>query len=303
MPWIKIDTGMKNDPRIGAIADAVERDVAAVVGHLTCLLGELPLHARDGNLAGIPNSTLETWAMWTGQRGAFANAFREQMMAGDVVRSWEKYNGSSLRELDKKRADQKKRRDEQKAARDAERGTHVSPTNPERGPHGGGNVAPTVAPTTAPTFPDRGALTVTATATETVSFQDNHQNNGGAASPPPPLLPFTVEVVERRAAARPTDAPLWLELHAEWERRVGPVPKGRFCKAFKPVCEGPEGAPLDTLPMLRRAIEWYAAIRKGTREWEFVGPERFVGGIRDHLRIAHMPVEERMQLLPLRVAS
>jgi hypothetical protein len=101
-------------------------------------------------------------------------------------------------------------------------------------------------------------------------------------------------------SAPPAEPPAWLVLHAEWETRVGPVDKGRFRKAFRPICEPEGGRELPApLPILRRALERYAARHRKTREWAFVKPEQFVAGFREHLDVARMPADDFVKLLPL----
>lgn len=118
----------------------------------------------------------------------------------------------------------------------------------------------------------------------------------GASAPSPPAA----APAEAPAAV---DPPVWLRCHAAWERYVGPVDKARFRRALRPVCE-PDGEPIANVGMLVRAIEWYAAIRKhNAREWSFVKPEQFAAGIRAHLDVARMPVEERLRLLPMAGAA
>lgn len=118
---------------------------------------------------------------------------------------------------------------------------------------------------------------------------------GGNAAPAPDEPPAPAATIER---------PAWLVLHAEWEQRIGSIDKGRFRRAFRTVCEPDGGAPLPyPVPVLRTALEWYAAIRRGTREWGFVKPEQFVGGITEHIRVARMDPQDRVKLLPLAPAG
>lgn len=100
MPWIRIDTGMKRDPRIWVMAEDVKKDVAAVVGYVANVLSELPEHAREGDLSAVPDALVEEWALWTGRKGVFAAAFFAHLCDGRQVRAWEKHNGSALRAMD-----------------------------------------------------------------------------------------------------------------------------------------------------------------------------------------------------------
>jgi hypothetical protein len=105
MNWIRLATTMKGDTSVHQLAHRLTKgDVPKVIGHLQCLLSELPAHARDGDLRAIPDSLLEQWAMWGGKRGAFADAFRTIMCSDrTVVRAWDKHNGAAIREADRNR--------------------------------------------------------------------------------------------------------------------------------------------------------------------------------------------------------
>jgi hypothetical protein len=100
MPWIRLETGMKRDPRIWLMAEELKRDVGAVVGYVANVLAELPEHARDGDLSQVPDALLEDWALWPGKKGAFARCFTAHLCTDRTVRAWEKHNGSALRAAD-----------------------------------------------------------------------------------------------------------------------------------------------------------------------------------------------------------
>lgn len=65
------------------------------------LLVELPDHARGGDLAGVSDRTLDRWAGWRGERGAFAAAFRAIFLAADgSFSAWDRHNGAAIRASD-----------------------------------------------------------------------------------------------------------------------------------------------------------------------------------------------------------
>lgn len=111
MEWTRTPTDWANDPRVHAIADALNVDAIQVVGHLYCIWSKLPEFARDGVLASVAPSLLEQWAVWRGKRGAFAVAFHVHML--DATQRWvlwEELNGAVLREKDADRRRQEERR-------------------------------------------------------------------------------------------------------------------------------------------------------------------------------------------------
>lgn len=101
MNWIRIATKMKGDPRMGALAAACRVRIEHAVGLVCCTLMEFPDHARNGDIAAVPDVVLEQWALWSGRPGVFAAAFREQLCdETGVVRAWERHNGAAIRRAD-----------------------------------------------------------------------------------------------------------------------------------------------------------------------------------------------------------
>lgn len=111
MRWIRIATTIGTDPSVGALADTLKIRVPEAVGLLALVFTQLPEHSRDGCLASVADSTIERWAMWHGKRNAFAQAFRANLCDDKgFVRSWEKHNGSAIREADAARERMKQAR-------------------------------------------------------------------------------------------------------------------------------------------------------------------------------------------------
>lgn len=103
MNWIRISVKIKGDPRIGAIARACKVRIHEAVGFVTCCLLEFPEHAPDGQIADVDDLMLEHWALWPGEPGVFAQAFRTHMCDTEqpnVVRAWEKINGAAIRKAE-----------------------------------------------------------------------------------------------------------------------------------------------------------------------------------------------------------
>lgn len=131
MNWIRIATGIMDDPSIGALADDIGCDEVTTVGHVIGVLSQLPVHAREGDLSQVADRTIEAWARWTKKRGRFAAAFRARLCADTgVIRAWEKHNGGAIREADRKRTRAQQWRDARKSGDDGD--GHESAPNPER---------------------------------------------------------------------------------------------------------------------------------------------------------------------------
>jgi hypothetical protein len=98
MEWVAIDIDIAGDPAVHRIAAALKVRVPEVVGLLTLAFGGMAKHAPDVNIAGVPDTLLETWATWHGKRGTFAHQFRAELCdETGLVRAWEHYNGRNIR--------------------------------------------------------------------------------------------------------------------------------------------------------------------------------------------------------------
>jgi hypothetical protein len=116
--WTRTPTDSFGDPATHRMAAALKLDVATVVGHLLAVWSLLPAHARDGNLADVPDTLLEEWARWRGKRDVFAGAMRAHLLVNGVWELWEELNGAVLREKD---ADAKRQAERREALRKAKR--------------------------------------------------------------------------------------------------------------------------------------------------------------------------------------
>src|SRR4051812_2074120 len=74
--WVRYDGTMPGDPRIHALADDLGISTPEAIGLHVCVCLGIAQHHPLGVIDSVGERTLETWAGWTGQRGAFARAFR-----------------------------------------------------------------------------------------------------------------------------------------------------------------------------------------------------------------------------------
>lgn len=123
--WIRVDTAIEADPKIGFMADHLGVDEATVVGHLVFLWGKMAAHAKDGDLSEIPHQTLERWAAWRGERGKFSAAVRSFLCKdGGVMAAWDKHNGAPIRKAE---ADADRKRKAHEPPRDPRADLHATP--------------------------------------------------------------------------------------------------------------------------------------------------------------------------------
>lgn len=133
MNWIRVAQQIGDDPRLDAMAVTCNVWMATVVGCVVCVLTKLPQHAEDGNVSDVSDAMLERWAQWQGKKGQFAAAFRAEMCNDDgIVRAWERYNGSAMREAKRSMDRSKAYREERKRTKN-ERVRAAFGTENERG--------------------------------------------------------------------------------------------------------------------------------------------------------------------------
>lgn len=252
MNWIRIDVGIMDDPRVGALAAALGVSVPLTTGHLVGVLRKLPTHAKDGDLSSVSASTIEMWAMWTGKRGKFAAAFRAHLCtAQEVVRGWEKHNGAAIREADAAKERMKKVREERRTF--AERSANNSRTISER------------------------SLQRDVTGRD-VTNNNNQQITADAVAPSGPRV---VRDAAQKAPKPAAKYPGFLQATCDaaydlWLERAGAVEYPQFRKAFGPVfakaeTDRPTALPRDAelIPLVRL----YLSAIRGTSGAKFVKPE------------------------------
>lgn len=118
MNWIRISIGIGDDPRVHVLADELGVTVPECVGLLVLLLTKLPEHAQSGDLSTVPDSLLERWAWWAGQRGNFAPFFRRTFLSSEGVwTAWDKHNGLALSKAERDRERLRLHREEEATRR------------------------------------------------------------------------------------------------------------------------------------------------------------------------------------------
>lgn len=121
MNWIKVAVGISRDESVLAIADRLGVSVPTTTGYVVLVYTALAEGCVSGNLSNTTDSTIERWAQWNGKRGKFAEAFRAELCTPEgLVRSWEKYNGGALRELERDRERKKAERAAEKARKQSD---------------------------------------------------------------------------------------------------------------------------------------------------------------------------------------
>lgn len=126
MDWIRVAGTIKTDPKTAALAERCDVELSAAIGLVVGVLIELGTHAQDGDISALPDTVIDQWALWRGERGVFAPAFRDLFCnAEGVVAAWDKHNGAAIR----------------RALADAERKRQARAEHRERHTGGRGQVA------------------------------------------------------------------------------------------------------------------------------------------------------------------
>lgn len=229
MNWIRIAIGIKGDPAIRRMSDALKVQPAEIIGCIVGLLAEFPAHAPDGDLSAVSSNTLEDWAGWRRKRGVFAAVFREELCTPDgAVRSWEKYNGKAIAKAEREVERVRKWREEQAALREAERDSkRVQSPDETRTVRVTERVANEVR-TVQRNVTRRDELLLKATAVNSL------------APPDKPASALIGDIAPKRTKPEPKfphfPMPLCVEMHAMWcEGRGGNVLLPRFRQLFGPI--------------------------------------------------------------------
>ena len=244
MNWIKISTGIMRDPSIISVAGVLGVSTPSAVGHVLGVLTALPQGSMSGDISHIPDAALEVWAMWTGKRGKFAEAFRAHLCdAQGVVRSWGKYNGSKLRELEHDR-------ERKKAAREAARIQRMSGGHPADETKTSGRVQP---------LRDETRRDETRETTNNQRVPKRTRSGPKASSAKFPR--FSKDLCDLG--------------YTTWLERLGATDYAQFRKAFGPIFEIPEADRPAQMPSdeeFPAIIRLYAAGIRGTKAAQFVRP-------------------------------
>ena len=103
MTWVRVETNVPDNDKVQGFAAALGIAIPQAVGHIVCVWGKVADHRWTGNLKDVLDDTLETWALWSGERGAFARAFRGAFMRGDRLQGWRDRQGKLIERLQKDR--------------------------------------------------------------------------------------------------------------------------------------------------------------------------------------------------------
>jgi hypothetical protein len=111
--YVAIDPGIAADLRIVRMAEQLGQDRHWVAGHFPAFFGRVAEHCPTGDLSGVPPFLLDVWA---GEVPGWGDAVLEHLCTDDdgvmtgVLRSWWKYNGKALQNLERDRQRKRERR-------------------------------------------------------------------------------------------------------------------------------------------------------------------------------------------------
>jgi len=108
--WIRWETTAPQHELVGALAEGLKIRRAEALGLWSAVCSGFGEYRKDGLAGAVTDTTLESWALWEGKRGRFAEAFREhcverrdgQRDAAGVVRGWWRQD-ALLREQERSR--------------------------------------------------------------------------------------------------------------------------------------------------------------------------------------------------------
>lgn len=162
--WIRIDTDIADNEKIQRARNVLGLSTGQMVGHYVMMLCKLGHYCPDAKLADVHATTLEEYARWQGEPGAFDRAIRENFVTDGVLDGWEERQGKLMLRQERDRTRKKAARAAAKSARPQDR-----PQDAVR----------TVG------SPSGGAATVN-------GYGYGNGNNTAAASAPKPDMDYTV---------------------------------------------------------------------------------------------------------------
>lgn len=283
--WVRIDRGIHRDPKVLALSEGLSRPVDHVVGLLVRLFAEAVVHAPDGDLSSVTDTTLEAWVEWRGKRGRFSAEYRRMFAPDNKINAWERHNGKSV-EIAKATAERVRQHRERKAAGGS--------TNGVRNANGTRDVTRTQR--------EQNALEVSGVEVRgEVQDQKQLPARGASASPSRRRRePAALKPGAKYPHFSPADRQA---VHAAWEKHIGPVDVGRLVREFAPAFAA-DPLPF-TLPELAEAIDCARVeaicldtARKSTIERASLTPERFVRRLNEHLAHARSPMVDPVTRRP-----
>lgn len=258
MNWIRVAVSVGRDASVGDVARACGVSRVTTTGHWVLVLAAMAEGCMDGDLSRVSDDNLEEWADWRGKRGRFAHAVRRYLCdEHGVMRSWAKYNGAKLREMESDR-------ERKKAARLAAVAAKKSGGSPaEQSQTSGGR----------PPLRD-------VTGRDVTNNNNNKQQQiaDGADAP-------IGNATRREATSRaPRVGARFPAFRAEicdaaydlWLEKSGAVDYAQFRKAFGPAFAKPEAERPAALPRdgeLIPVVRLYLAAIRGTSGAKFVRPD------------------------------
>lgn len=135
LPWIKVDVGMPDHPKVRALAIELGLDRATACGHLIVLWTSCGRLAPSGGLpAPHADLVLEQMAGWSGEQGRFAAAcvacrLVDRTETGLEVHDWEDHAGAFVERYRKDAARKKKARKSAKCPMDVQRTSDARPAD------------------------------------------------------------------------------------------------------------------------------------------------------------------------------
>lgn len=121
--WIRVDADEVNGERVAVLVAELGIDPIQALGHLVAFSGKVAHHRPEGIISDVSPALLELWAVWRGERGAFARVVLERLCEPPgELREWEATMGDLLRRrrLDRERKAEERRLEKEARARETE---------------------------------------------------------------------------------------------------------------------------------------------------------------------------------------
>ena len=94
--WIRVETNVADNDKIHCFGNFLGISVEETLGFLVRTWGKVAEQRTDGDLEGVLDSTLESWAGWNKESGLFASGFREHFVNGYQITGWKDRQGKLI---------------------------------------------------------------------------------------------------------------------------------------------------------------------------------------------------------------
>jgi hypothetical protein len=149
--WIRVEAAIADSAKVWEFAgmllgtgsteapqESMRRHVAESIGYLVQLWGNVADKRESGDISGVPDGLLESWAGWPGLLGHFAHCFKAVFASDGQINDWEDHQGKLIERRKAERARWQRRHSTGASAEAPRRSVRDSASTPLANGNGNG---------------------------------------------------------------------------------------------------------------------------------------------------------------------